>query len=45
MNGLVDSTMHMVSHRWANATPTDFGALALAIVVSAWFFSRFYCQR
>ena len=45
MNNLLESVMHNVAGRWASATPTDFGALALAIVISAWFFTRFYGDR
>ena len=45
MDGMVDSVMHALGSRWASATPTDFGTLALVIVISAWFFTRFYGDR
>ena len=45
MDGLLDSVIRKVSGHWAHATPTDFGALAIAIVVTAWFFTRFYGDR
>ncbi len=41
MNDVLDSVMRDVAGRWSHATPNDFGALAIAIVVSAWFFTRF----
>lgn len=45
MDGLLNSVTRIVSGQWAHATPTDFGALALAIVLTAWFCTRFYGER
>jgi hypothetical protein len=40
VNNLVDDLLA----RWHNASPTDFGALALAVIVTAWFISK-YCNN
>ena len=45
MDAFLNSVMRTVSGHWSNASPTDFGTLALAIVLSAWFFTRFYGDR
>ncbi len=45
MDGLLNSVMRTISGHWSSATPTDFGTMALAIVLSAWFFTRFYGDR
>ncbi len=45
MNSYVDSTMRSISNHWHNATPGDFGALALTIVITGWFFTRFGNSR
>ena len=45
IDGLLHSVSRMVSGQWASATPTDFGAMALAIVLAAWFCTRFYGER
>ncbi len=33
-----------ISERWARSTPEDFTAISLALVVLAWYFSRF-CSK
>lgn len=40
VNHIVDNLMH----RWSNASPTDFGAMALAAIVTAWFIGK-YCNN
>ncbi len=45
MDGLLNSVTRIVSGQWSSATPTDFGAVALAIVLTAWFCTRFYGER
>lgn len=45
MSHHIDSAMHAINRFWNHATPTDFGAVALAIVCCAWFFTRFYGDR
>ena len=41
MESFLNSLSRTVSHHWETATPNDFGALALAIVTSCWFFCRY----
>lgn len=45
MDNYLNSVIRIVSNRWSHATPEDFGALALTIVISAWFFTRFFGDR
>lgn len=45
MSRQIDHAMNAIGRLWSNATPEDFGAMALAIVCSAWFFTRFYGNR
>lgn len=45
MDGQLDSVMRTISRHWSHATPTDFGVLAISIVIAAWFFTRFYGDR
>lgn len=45
MSHQIDSAMHAINRLWHQATPTDFGSVALAIVCCAWFFTRFYGDR
>jgi len=42
MDNFINSAVREALHHYEHATPTDFGALALGIVVVSWFFSRFY---
>ena len=42
MNSIVNNVTREVTHHWETATPTEFGALALAIVLVGWFCTRFY---
>jgi hypothetical protein len=45
MSHQIDMAFYAAQRAWHNATPTDFGSLALAIVCCAWFFTRFYGDR
>jgi hypothetical protein len=45
MDAHLDNLMRTVARHWSHATPTDFGALALTIVIASWFFTRFYGDR
>lgn len=42
MSNFINSAVRDALHHYENATPTDFGALALGIVVIGWFCTRFY---
>lgn len=33
-----------IGYWWSHATPNDFGMLAIAIVVSAWFVTKYYME-
>lgn len=41
----IDHALNALGRLWSHATPEDFGALAIAIVCAAWFFTRFYGDR
>ncbi len=45
MQSYINNTMRTALNHFENATPTDFGALALAIVLVSWFITRFYGDR
>lgn len=34
---------YVINH-WHHATPTDFGALALAVCILGWFISRYFAD-
>lgn len=44
MTGLINRIGNDVVYHFENATPTDFGALALGIVIVSWFLTRFYSE-
>lgn len=45
MDNFINNAVRSFLHHYEHATPTDFGALALAIVVGGWFCTRFYGDR
>jgi len=45
MERLINSASRAITGHWETATPTDFGALALGIVLVSWFCTRFYGDR
>jgi hypothetical protein len=40
MPGMFDD----IEYWWSHATPNDFGLLAITIVVSAWFVTKYYME-
>ncbi len=38
----VHSLFDDIGHWWSHATPNDFGLLAITIVITAWFVSKYY---
>ena len=38
MHGLFDN----IGYWWSHATPNDFGLMAVTIVVTAWFVTKYY---
>lgn len=45
MSRQLDAFINALDRFWTRATPEDFGAMALAIVCFAWFFTRFNGYR
>lgn len=41
MDKFLDRIVPVISQGWANSTTGDFTAFALAIVILAWYFTRF----
>ena len=41
MDRFIDSAFREIHTHWMHATPNDFGAIALGIVLVSWFFCRF----
>ena len=42
MDRFINSAIREIQIHWTHATPNDFGAIALGIVLVSWFFCRFY---
>jgi hypothetical protein len=45
MDSFINNVVRSALYHYENATPTDFGSLALAIVLVSWFCTRFYGER
>lgn len=42
MERIINDAVRTTLHHYENATPSDFAALALAIIVIGWFMTRFH---